>query len=163
MAEWITPIIDRTSDDTGALDRNSAASQKGALNASDLNRIEGNYQYLMELLSTGSVYVPHRYRDYEERIVYANGEIHTEKYTDWHEHNTPWLSEIKRIRANHSALAKSFLRKIDLPTLMDDNYLDFEEVNNWENFVLVGKMVFEDMQKEYIYCGTINSGGERLL
>ena len=52
MAEWLTPIVDRTEADTVEAFNNQMieAHLKGALNYSDLNRIENNYKYLIENL-----------------------------------------------------------------------------------------------------------------
>lgn len=87
----------------------------------------------------------------------------TTTYTDWQEHNLPWLSEINRIRANHNALVRLFLVGLGFSEQKESNYLDYTEVNNWEKFALVGKQMFENMEKEYRYCGMEESGGDRLL
>ena len=84
-------------------------------------------------------------------------------YTDWQEHNLPWLSEINRIRANYNALVRLFLVGLGLPVLAESNYLDWQEVNDWERIADVGKEMFENMEKEYRYCGIEVCGGERLL
>ena len=84
-------------------------------------------------------------------------------YTDWREHNLPWLSEINRIRANYNALVRLFLVGLGLPVMAESNYLDYLEVNDWERIAEVGKMMFENMEKQYRYCGMEESGGERLL
>lgn len=364
MAEWRTPVFDRTMDDVKSVDRTSATYQKGTLNADDLNRIEDNYKYLMAKLRSDAIFIPHRLRNYTEtameyvekesqllpdgytqveyiessgtqyidtgfkpnqdtrvvmeaqmlndpksstaiyfgcrdgkffelykagsgqnltflynsdysqyftvnylarRIVeinknsatvdgttltysagtfqltqslylgadnesgtakaitalriyscqiYDNGtlirdyvpctnsegvaglydlandvfytdaaggaftagaEIELEPetsyelvetktiYTDWQEHNLPWLSEINRIRANYNALVRLFLVGLGLPVSVESNYLDYVEVNEWERIALVGKKMFENMELEYRYCGMEDSGGGRLL
>lgn len=84
-------------------------------------------------------------------------------YTDWQENNLPWLSEINRIRANYNALVRLFLVGLGLPVLAESNYLDWQEVNDWEHIALVGKEMFENMEQEYRYCGMKESGGDRLL
>lgn len=84
-------------------------------------------------------------------------------YTDWQENNLPWLSEINRIRANYNALVRLFLVGLGFSEQKESNYLDYIEVNNWERFVLAGKTMFENMEKEYRYCGVEISGGDRLL
>ena len=365
MAEWKTPVFDRTRDDVKSVDRTSADYQKGTLNADDLNRIEDNYKYLMAKLRGDAIFIPHRLRNYEEillervqvegtilpdgctrveyiesdgnayidtlfvpnqntrvickamytqdsaasylfgsdggsgvsyfafgaangnlRLAYntssyyfesglsfadvitidvnkntatindsysvtateatfnsgysmylfgdnragtlygafaskicffqvydnevlvhdlvsiidKNGEacfydqvdkvyhykcgtgmltagpevsaettptyelIETQTtYTDWQEHNLPWLSEINRIRANYNALVRLFLIGLGFSEQPESNYLDYQEVNNWERIALVGKEMFENMEKEYRYCGMEESGGDRLL
>ena len=49
---WISPIIDRTKSDAeyAQQHRDAVVENKGAFNATDLNRIEGNIAYLAEQL-----------------------------------------------------------------------------------------------------------------
>ena len=157
---WKEPITDRTAADA---DTSALAAQKGTLNAEDLNRIEGNYRYIMEQLEGAAVYIPHTYRRRQEKQIQADGTVTTTTYTDWQEQNLPWLSEINRIRANYTALVRLFLVGLGLPVFPESLYLDWQEVNDWERVAAVGKEMTENMEKEYIYCGTMNSGGERLL
>lgn len=154
---WITPIFDRIDEDTvsARINQENAENNKGALNYQDLNRIEGNHKELMKWLKSSGYYLPRSYRDYKE----FNGKT----YTDWQEENIPWLSEINRIRANYTALVQLFLVGLGLPVFGESNYLDWQEVNDWERVAAVGKEMTENMKQEYIPCGTINSGGERLL
>lgn len=154
---WITPIFDRIDEDTvsARINQENAENNKGALNYQDLNRIEGNHKELMKWLKSSGYYLPRSYRDYKE----FNGTT----YTDWQEVNIPWLSEINRIRANYTALVQLFLVGLGLPVFGESNYLDWQEVNDWERVAAVGKEMTENMKQEYIPCGTINSGGERLL
>lgn len=87
----------------------------------------------------------------------------TTVYTDWQEHNVPWKSEIDRIRENFNNLTNLFLRTLNLPIFKSSDYLMYTEVNDWERVSLVGKTMFENMEKEYVYSGTIDCGGDRLL
>jgi hypothetical protein len=155
---WITPIFNRTVSDTVTARAAQANEEnnKGALNYQDLNRIEGNHKELMQWLEKEGYYIPRTYRNYKESF---NGIT----YTDWQEENIPWLSEINRIRANYTALVRLFLVGLDLPIFSESDYLDWQEVNDWERVAAVGKEMTENMKQEYIPCGTINSGGERLL
>lgn len=155
---WITPIFNRTVTDTVTARAAQANEEnnKGALNYQDLNRIEGNHKELMQWLEKEGYYIPRTYRNYKESF---NGTT----YTDWQEVNIPWLSEINRIRANYNALVRLFLVGLGLPVFPESLYLDWQEVNDWERVAAVGKEMTENMKQEYIPCGTINSGGERLL
>ena len=155
---WITPVFDRIVEDTvsARINQGNAENNKGALNYQDLNRIEGNHKELMQWLEKEGYYIPRTYRNYKESF---NGTT----YTDWQEVNIPWLSEINRIRANYTALVRLFLVGLGLPVFGESNYLDWQEVNDWERVAAVGKEMTENMKQEYIPCGTINSGGERLL
>lgn len=155
---WITPIFNRTVSDTVTARAAQANEEnnKGALNYQDLNRIEGNHKELMRWLENEGYYIPRTYRNYKESF---NGIT----YTDWQEVNIPWLSEINRIRANYTALVRLFLVGLGLPVFAESDYVDWQEVNDWERVAAVGKEMTENMKQEYIYCGTMNSGGERLL
>lgn len=160
---WKEPITYRTAADVTDADTSALAMQKGMLNAEDLNRIEGNYRYIIEQLEGAAVYIPHTYRRRQEKQIQADGTVTTTTYTDWQEQNLPWLSEINRIRANYTALVRLFLVGLGLHVFGESNYLDWQEVNDWERVAAVGKEMTENMKQEYIPCGTINSGGERLL
>lgn len=87
----------------------------------------------------------------------------TKTYTDWQEANIPWKSEIDRIRENFNSLTNLFLRSLNLPIFASSDYLMYSEVNDWERVSLVGKTMFDNMEKEYVYSGTIDCGGDRLL
>ena len=151
MAEWRNPVYDRTIDDVQSADRTSAIYQKGSLNADDLNRIEENFAYLEECLREDAIFIPHCFRSYKENGI---------TYTDWNEYNLPWLSEINRIRANYNALVRLFLVGLGLPILLESNYLDYTEVNNWERIAEIGKTMFENMEQEYRRCGAYVCGGD---
>lgn len=98
----------------------------------------------------------------QPEIVYEMQEVKT-TYTDWQEQNLPWLSEINRIRANYNALVRLFLVGMGLPVLAESNFLNWQEVNDWERIADIGKTMLENMEQEYRYCGMENSGGDRLL
>lgn len=68
MAEWKTPITDRTTNDVTDAKNNQAnvSDNKGALNFNDLNRIENNYKYLLDRLKSEGYYINHKYRSYTE-------------------------------------------------------------------------------------------------
>lgn len=155
---WKTPVFDREYSDAIYARRNqgNAENNKGALNYQDLNRIEDNHRFLMDCLKSGGYHLPHIHRNYTE--------IFTGKtYTDWQEENIPWLSEISRIRANYNALVRLFLYGLDLPLSKSSNYLAYTEVNDWERIAGTGKTMYENMVQEYYLCGTVNSGGDRLI
>ena len=86
----------------------------------------------------------------------------TKEFTDWNENNIPYKSEIDRIRRNHNNLVSLFLHDLEFSEIPYGNYLDFEEANILEKIELRGKEMFENMQKSYIPCGAITSGGDLL-
>lgn len=146
---WQEPIFDRTNADTLTVraGQSNIDNHKGALNYQDLNRIEQNFQYVVQHLFDNAMVVPHTKRE----------------YTDWQEANIPWKSEIDRIRENFNSLTNLFLRALNLPIFASSDYLMYSEVNDWERVALVGKTMFDNMEKEYVYSGTIDCGGDRLL
>lgn len=155
---WQTPITDRTQNDTltARAEQSTISENKGALNYQDLNRIEGNHKELIQWLAQNGYYVPHTYRDFLESF-------NSTRYTDWQELNIPWLSEINRIRDNYNYIIRDYLTGLGLSYLTKGNYLMWAEVNTWESLALLCKETIENMQKEFIYCGTVNCGGDILL
>ena len=74
---WKEPITYRTAADVTDADTSALAMQKGMLNAEDLNRIEGNYRYIIEQLEGAAVYIPHTYRRRQEKQIQADGTVTT--------------------------------------------------------------------------------------
>lgn len=162
---WQEPIFDRTNADTltARASQSNIDNHKGAINYEDLNRIEGNYQYVFDKLYSDSFIVPHVRRNRVEVHYDATGSTITKSYTDWQEQNIPWQSEIDRIRENFNSLTRIFLRGLGLPIFEPSSFLLYTEVNDWERVALAGKVLFENMEKEYRRCNTVTSGGDPLL
>lgn len=121
MPKWIQPIYDRTEADVdaakaynNAFTGNADAALKGALNASDLNRIESNCEYLAELLRT------HGYT------------VEISVKTDWTMYDFPTLAEFTRIRNNITKLMEVYHQAVDMPDLRSDNWTDYIEINAME-------------------------------
>lgn len=102
---------------------------------------------------------------YSNTVVTETGTVVEIKktYTEWFEENTPYLSEINRIRNNYNNLVADYLYGLGFPYLEDSSKLTYEEINTWERIALKCKEMIENMEKSYIYCGTIQSGGGILL
>ena len=162
---WQEPIFDRTNADTltARAGQSNIDNHKGALNYQDLNRIEGNFQYVVDRLFGNAMPIPHQKRNYNEVTINGAGQQVSEVCTDWRENHIPWKSEMDRIRSNYNNLVSLFLHSLSLPVLTSSQFLMYDEVNDWERIASVGKQMFENMEKEYRYCGTINCGGDRLL
>lgn len=163
MAEWRNPVTNRSMVDVNAVDPSVLEYQKGALNIDDLNRIEGNQFFIVELLKFDALMIPYKSRNYREVTTAADGSETVKVYTDWQEHHIPWYSEIMRIRENYNYMVRLFLVGLGLPIYDQNNYLMYSEVNDWEKAALLSRKMFEEMEKEYIPCGTMDSGGDRLL
>ena len=162
---WQEPIFDRTNADTltARAGQSNIDNHKGALNHQDLNRIEGNFQYVVDKLFENSIVIPHTRRNRAEVTYDAYGNAVAQIYTDWQEQNIPWQSEIDRIRSNFNILTTLFLVKLNLPLFTSSRSLMYDEVNDWERIAFIGRQMFENMEKEYTQCGTIHCGGDKLL
>lgn len=149
MPEWTAPVYDRTEEDVEyakAYNENpseSAASEyKGALNASDLNRIEGNCGYLAELLHS---------------CGYTS---HVTVKTNWSMTDFPTLTEFTRIRDNITELMRLYAQAEDMPDMRTDSRTDYVEINNMEfDLYMINRMI-ANMKAIYIYSGELY-GGER--
>lgn len=121
MPKWIQPIYDRTEADVdaakaynNAFTGNADVALKGALNASDLNRIESNCKYLAELLRT------HGYT------------VEISVKTDWTMYDFPTSAEFTRLRNNITKLMEVYHQAVDMPDLRSDNWTDYIEINAME-------------------------------
>lgn len=84
-------------------------------------------------------------------------------YTEWFEQNIPWKSEIDRIRRNFNNLLKEYLYGKRISQVPYTQYFKFTEANKLEDISASTKQTLENMIAECRYCGTVNSGGDRLL
>lgn len=147
MPEWIAPVYDRTEEDVeyarvyNKSPSESAASEyKGALNASDLNRIEGNCAYLSELLHS---------RGYTSHVTVK---------TDWTMTDFPTLAEFTRIRDNITELMRAYAQAEDMPDMRTDSRTDYVEINNMEfDLYRINEMI-ANMKAIYIYSGELYGG-----
>lgn len=147
MPEWLAPVFDRTEEDVeyakayNKSPSESAASEyKGALNASDLNRIEGNCAYLSELLHS---------------CGYTS---HVNVKTDWSMADFPTLTEFTRIRDNITELMRAYAQAEDMPDMRTDSRTDYVEINNMEfDLYRINEMI-SNMKAIYMYSGELYGG-----
>ena len=147
MPEWIEPVFDRTEEDVRLAKAynkgtaESAASEyKGTLNASDLNRIEGNCEYLSELLHS---------------CGYTS---HVTVKTDWSMTDFPTLTEFTRVRDNITELLNAYAQAQDMPDMRADDRTDYVEINNMEfDLYRINEMI-ADMKAIYMYSGELYGG-----
>lgn len=147
MAEWIAPVYDRTEEDVSlakAYNKSPSGSSvteyKGALNAADLNRIEGNCEYLSELLHS---------------CGYTS---HVTVKTDWSMIDFPTLTEFTRIRDNITELLRAYAQAQDMPDMRTDSRTDYVEINNMEfDLYRINEMI-ADMKAIYMYSGELYGG-----
>ena len=147
MSEWIEPVFDRTEEDVEyakAYNKGSAESEaaeyKGTLNASDLNRIENNCEYLSDLLHS---------------CGYTS---HVTVKTDWVMTDFPTLAEFIRIRENITELLSTYAQAQDMPDMRSDNGTDYTEINNMEfDLYRINEMI-ANMKAIYMYSGELYGG-----
>lgn len=147
MAEWIAPVYDRTEEDVSLAkaynkspSESSVTEYKGTLNAADLNRIEGNCEYLSELLHS---------------CGYTS---HVTVKTDWSMTDFPTLTEFTRIRDNITELLNAYAQAQDMTDMRADDRTDYVEINNMEfDLHRINEMI-ADMKAIYMYSGELYGG-----
>lgn len=146
MAEWKEPVFDRTQEDVDyaktqlSLGINDV-EYKGCFNPLDINRIEGDTQYLSDALNT---------------LRYAN-KVSTVQ--NWAKESLPYKSHLDRIINNVSVLWGKYYKpagSVDLPTTL----LTFEQVNALEKNIYLLKEMLDDMISSFRECGTFACGEE---
>lgn len=150
MAEWITPIYDRTQADVdfaiskinewkkpGSTD---VYDLKGCLNVADINRIENNIKYLSDTLSTLG-YFPNTV----SKI--------------WEMSGLPDITEVNRILGNIEKMISAFYQSESAPEL-PETMLTYEQINNIEENLYFLKEMLDDMVGFFRECGTFTCGEE---
>lgn len=116
---------------------------KGCLNLSDINRIEGNIEYLAERMESYS-YAPN---------------IHSKQ---WRVADMPNQNDMSRIIDNIRALIDAYYpphNPPDLPTAM----LSHEDINAIEENLYLLKQMIDCMESSFRQVGTIKSGSKMFL
>jgi len=162
---WINPIVDRTQADVDGLkqlasqinavgwDNISLAQKtawlnlasgvtKGALNAIDLNRIQGNATFITELLK----------EDYGIRFVID------ESNPIWDVTMTPFKSNIDRIRANVIKIVKLSYSYPTTPEIEYNHPITWDDVNDIERNLADLHEILLEIAKYWIHCGQFNCG-----
>lgn len=148
---WIAPITDRTLSDVvrvetfakkirqHGFDHLTAAERqewlsglKGALNAKDLNRIEGNMAFLVESLGPLGYYL----------LFPRDDDFNPEVHTSWGNSDIPLKEDLARILANAKGLSKSlYIKTMPLPSSL--NSPGYEDINKIENLLLYMRSVYD--------------------
>lgn len=157
MAEWITPIYDRTETDVTAakikiaewIEAITSGAEattedlKGCINASDLNRIENNTKFLSETLT-------------------ALGYSSTVTTKTWARNSFPNVDDVQRIIANVQTVITSYYKYTAAPAL-PATMLDYEQVNDVERNLFYLKDLLDWMVGAFRKSGTFASGQARIL
>lgn len=157
MAVWITPVFDRTQADVdfatakiaewiaGKATRSSIVTQdlKGCLNASDLNRIEGNIAFLTE------------------RLIEYGYPVSTYGKT-WERGGMPNELDVERIITNVRALVRACYTPGDSPSV-PSSLRDYSSVNAVEENLWLIKEIIDVMVASFRKSGTFYSGSTLCL
>ena len=137
---WVAPITDRTADDVAYArqHRSSATDNKGALNASDLNRIEGDCRYLAD------------------QIAAYGYSISITTKTDYAMSGWPAQAQLNRIRDNIEALQAAYYTLAGSPTMDFTTSIDWQDVNDIEQNLQNLKILIERMVEGFRRCGSFS-------
>ena len=117
---------------------------KGALNASDLNRIEGNMQYVYERYIMAGMFVPITVK------------------TDWNTQDIPVASDILRIVRNLSALIDAFSKHPGAP-IVPVAISTYVDANAIEEHLFLLKQMLELRELSLQKSGMFFCGSKRIL
>lgn len=143
MAEWISPIYDRTQSDIDyALSQikkgNNSLELKGCFNVTDINRIENNCRYIADRLNV---------------LKYTN----TITTKTWDMYGVPNITEVARLINNVVLLIDAYYQSPDAP-LLPSTLLTYEQVNSLEKNLYMIKHLIDEEENEFRFCGTFNCG-----
>lgn len=131
MAEWVTPVYDRTAADV------AAGAEKCYFSASSLNRIEGNLQYLAD-------------------VVGAKG-VHTRS---WATTDFLRLSDMQRILANLEAVRAAYHAlpgSPDIPALPATMWSDVNAIEEITDGIR--ELWQRNQNRMKLYAGEVFAGG----
>lgn len=157
MATWRNPVFDRTNEDVISaktqISEWIAAIQngetfetyelKGCLNLSDINRIEGNIEYLGDLLTKLGYSVLVDIKVWEAKSI-------------------PTQRDINRILENLHRIIEAYFQQEGSPDI-PYNMLRYSEINDIEENIFRIMGLIEAMMNSFQRSGAFYSGGMRLL
>lgn len=143
MAQWISPVRDRTQSDVDyAISQiksgNNSTEFKGCFNVTDINRIENNIRYVADRLNV---------------LKYSN----TVETKQWDMYGIPNATEVTRLINNVSKIITAYYKPPGSPTL-PTTLLIYSEVNNLEKLLYMIKHLIDEEENAFRYCGTFNCG-----
>lgn len=157
MAIWIEPIFDRTEEDVSFAEgkiKEWIAAQltgnpvetydlKGCLNLSDLNRIEGNIQYLSDRL---------------DELHYFSGA----SSKVWERSGLPTERDIRRILSNIRYIIAAYHQQEGVSDVPED-MATYSDINAIEENLYRIKQLLDSMVNGFQKSGMFTSGGMRML
>lgn len=141
---WIDPIYDRTQADVDLIKLDPTNSNnKGAYNYADLNRIESNCEYIMNLLNNSDLfYYP----------------INIEVKTDWNVKDIPHIKDINRIRQNILTLKNGMNLGEEYKEIEFSKTMDYIKANILEKDLTLIKGIIDSCMRELRKCNTFYCG-----
>ena len=157
MAKWKDPVYDRTEEDVAyakekiaewitAIQTGEYAETfelKGCLNVSDFNRIEGNIEYLNDMLGS---------------LGYPVGVTTRE----WSMSDIPTSEDVSRIISNIREIISSYYQQEGVTTL-PSSMGRYNQINAIEENLLKIKELLDCMINSYQRSGAFTSSGMRML
>lgn len=157
MAVWIEPIFDRTDEDVKfareqiskwiaeELSGNPIETYdlKGCLNLVDLNRIEGNINYLNEVLT---------------KLHYPPGA----SSKAWERSGLPTARDISRILNNIRLIISVYYQQENAPDV-PENMGSYMDINAIEENLLLIKQLIDSMRESFQKSAVFQSGAMRIL
>lgn len=145
---WIDPIFDRVQADVDLMRLDPTNSNnKGSYNYTDLNRIENDCYYIMDIINTISI---------------SENPLRLTIKTNWNVKDIPTITEINRIRSNIETLLNS-LNIANYELIEHSNTMDFKKANILEKNLYIMKETIGKIEKQFYYCGTFYCGQGGIL
>ncbi len=137
-------IFDRTFEDAeyALANPNSTEHLKGAYNYTDLNRVESNCEYIMNLVNDVDI---------------LPTQINLEIKTNWNVKDIPTIDDINRIRQNIKDLLET-LNIINFEEIEFAPTMNYEKANVLEKNLYLIKEYLSNLNKEIRICGTFFCG-----
>ncbi len=154
MAEWIQPIYDRTEEDVAFAQEqirqwiegklsDKTYELKGCLNLTDINRIEGNIQYISDRLS---------------ELNYPPGTFSKV----WKQSDLPTAQDIERILSNIRLIIANYYQPEDVSEI-PESMSTFSDINAIEKDLYAIKQLLDLMIEGFQKSGMFKSGAKRML
>lgn len=141
---WIQPIYDRTRADVDLIKLDPTnENNKGAYNYTDLNRIENNCEYVMNLINNSD---------------YFSNKINITVKKNWNVFDIPQITEINRIRNNIITLINGMNLGNEYEKIEFSNTMDYIKANILEKDLYLIKLIIETYEKKLRYVNTFFCG-----
>lgn len=157
MAVWVTPIFDRTEEDVAfaqeqiqkwidvKLSGNPVETYelKGCFNLTDINRIEGDIQYISDRL---------------DELYYPPGT----SCKTWERSGLPTAKDVERILSNVRLIIAAYHQRVGVPDV-PDSMSNVSDINDLEENLYAIKQLLDSMVERFQKSGMLKSGAMRML